>query len=363
LGDFDFHGSENSGIIRGTGDISGTADTDTHCKTTFSPPAETTLTTYRKISYTIAKSGQSLYLLACTAHWKPTAGTRFRAFVAATSKEADSQERAQAVLATGAGHWSDCPAFGIGDRYALRIHNASEAWIDGSAGNNPIKLEYLGSSALSVSNTQPQATPTAHTQPQSTAITEPTGVATALAINSTPSGADIQLDGNFVGNTPSTLRVQPGKHYIVVKKQGFQDWVREMAFSGGNVTLNAELVAGSATPSEITPAKNQYNVTAVPMTAAVTVPATQMPPGWIGVSTKKFGAGGALIVSVVSDGPASKGGLKTGDVITQLNGINIGENDFDAEIAHYKPGSTVRIGYMRNAWAFEATLTVSRMPM
>jgi hypothetical protein len=68
------------------------------------------------------------------------------------------------------------------------------------------------------------------------------GAASNLAISSTPVGADIFLDQNFMGNTPSTVSAQPGKHSISVRKAGFQDWVREMNLSGGTITLNAELL-------------------------------------------------------------------------------------------------------------------------
>ena len=54
------------------GDFSGTAYTNTHCGTTFSPPSESTLTTYRKVNYTIVKGKQALYLLSCTQTWEPT---------------------------------------------------------------------------------------------------------------------------------------------------------------------------------------------------------------------------------------------------------------------------------------------------
>lgn len=63
----------------------------------------------------------------------------------------------------------------------------------------------------------------------------------ALSIDSTPTGADIEIDGNFAGNTPSTLNLAPGKHAIVVKKKGFADWSRTMNITGGAVHLNAEL--------------------------------------------------------------------------------------------------------------------------
>lgn len=72
-----------------------------------------------------------------------------------------------------------------------------------------------------------------------------TGVASNVAISSAPTGADIYLDQNFVGNTPSTINVPPGKHSISVRKTGFQDWARDMNFAGGTITLNAVLAPGS----------------------------------------------------------------------------------------------------------------------
>jgi hypothetical protein len=73
--------------------------------------------------------------------------------------------------------------------------------------------------------------------------------ASNVAISSAPSGADIYLDQNFVGNTPSTISVPSGKHSVSVRKTGFQDWTRDMNFSGGAITLNALLATGSNTAS------------------------------------------------------------------------------------------------------------------
>jgi PEGA domain len=70
-----------------------------------------------------------------------------------------------------------------------------------------------------------------------------------LTINSTPIGADIYVDQNFVGNTPSTVNAPSGKHSVTVRKPGFQDWVREMTLSGGTITLTAELIPGSTVPT------------------------------------------------------------------------------------------------------------------
>jgi hypothetical protein len=54
--------------------------------------------------------------------------------------------------------------------------------------------------------------------------------------------ADIEVDGSFVGNTPSDVQVTEGEHTISVRKVGFKDWERKLKVSGGSsVHLNAEL--------------------------------------------------------------------------------------------------------------------------
>lgn len=79
--------------------------------------------------------------------------------------------------------------------------------------------------------------------PASAAASAPASSASAkLSVTSAPVGADIMVDGNFVGNTPSDVQLPEGEHTIVVKKSGFKEWQRKMKISGGsNVHLNAEM--------------------------------------------------------------------------------------------------------------------------
>jgi hypothetical protein len=63
----------------------------------------------------------------------------------------------------------------------------------------------------------------------------------SLVIDSSPPSADIEIDGAFVGNTPSTVSVAPGSHQIAVKKKGFTDWTKTLNITGGTVHLNVEL--------------------------------------------------------------------------------------------------------------------------
>jgi hypothetical protein len=67
-------------------------------------------------------------------------------------------------------------------------------------------------------------------------------VSAKLQIGSTPPGADIEVDGNFVGSTPSEVQVGDGDHMVIVKKSGFKNWERKLkSSSGSSVSLNAEL--------------------------------------------------------------------------------------------------------------------------
>ncbi|HXZ32864.1 MAG TPA: PEGA domain-containing protein [Terriglobales bacterium] len=62
-----------------------------------------------------------------------------------------------------------------------------------------------------------------------------------LQISSTPAGADIEIDGNYVGNTPSTVVASAGQHEISVKKPGFKPWQRKIAVSAGQINVSASL--------------------------------------------------------------------------------------------------------------------------
>jgi hypothetical protein len=69
----------------------------------------------------------------------------------------------------------------------------------------------------------------------------PPAAPASFSIDSVPTGADIEIDGSFVGNTPSTVSVTPGSHQIAVKKKGFAPWTKTVSVTGGTIHLNAEL--------------------------------------------------------------------------------------------------------------------------
>lgn len=89
------------------------------------------------------------------------------------------------------------------------------------------------------------ADPPSDPKPAAAAPAAPAAPASApkIEVSSTPDGADIEVDGNFVGNTPSAIELAPGDHVVRVSKAGYATWEKRVRVTGGEVRLAAELVA------------------------------------------------------------------------------------------------------------------------
>jgi hypothetical protein len=101
-----------------------------------------------------------------------------------------------------------------------------------------------GDVKMDIAKFQPAVPPDAVAQGAAANGADENGASTSakLQLGSDPPGADIEVDGSFVGNTPSDVQVAEGEHTITVKKAGFKDWERTLKItSGSNVHLNAEL--------------------------------------------------------------------------------------------------------------------------
>ncbi len=59
-------------------------------------------------------------------------------------------------------------------------------------------------------------------------------VLATVALSSTPVGADITVDGKYVGSTPSTIKLKAGDHDIKIEKSGFKAWQRTMTVEAGS---------------------------------------------------------------------------------------------------------------------------------
>ena len=71
---------------------------------------------------------------------------------------------------------------------------------------------------------------------------------------------------------------------------------------------------------------------------------------------------GAVVTDVSSDSPGSKAGLKTGDVITELNGKQVNDaGDLQMKVDQKQPGDTVQLSVMRNGKTLNLPVTLGSM--
>jgi hypothetical protein len=129
-----------------------------------------------------------------------------------------------AMVATGIIFFPAAPLFLFMHGKDINIPKGTEitAYV---AGNIPLdKVRFQGGEPAS------GASPTAGT-----------GSQTAVTISSTPASADVEVDGKFVGNTPSTIPLAAGEHSIKVTKKGYKPWERKLNVAGGAANLSAEL--------------------------------------------------------------------------------------------------------------------------
>lgn len=63
-----------------------------------------------------------------------------------------------------------------------------------------------------------------------------------ILVTSVPEAADVFVDDSFVGNTPATLRLSPGKHTIKVSQAGYKSWTKDLSvIASSEVNLRAAL--------------------------------------------------------------------------------------------------------------------------
>jgi len=100
--------------------------------------------------------------------------------------------------------------------------------------------EILQERGLQLSNIRVELDHTKHDSfTQFSPVAPPQAIVT---INSTPAGADLEVDGEFLGNTPSVVPLAVGERMIRLTKKGFQSWERKLrVLSGGKQTIVADL--------------------------------------------------------------------------------------------------------------------------
>jgi len=220
----------------------------------------------------------------------------------------------------------------------------------------------------------------------------PSTAETTAEILSDPSGADIEIDGSFVGSTPSSVGIAAGEHTVRVSKNGYKRWERTLRSSTGNIKIAAALepipAASVGTASVVAQARganqssgNQSSPSApgtgsskddsqlTASVSAIRVPdpaasSSSSPPEetLIGVSfagNPTVRHDGVEISGVQPKGPADSIDIRSGDIVLALDGHYLFTIDeVRAELLRYKPGTRLLIRYRRNQFISENYLAL-----
>jgi hypothetical protein len=155
------------------------------------------------------------------------------------------------MVATSLIVWPAAPVFLLMHGKDVTIPKGTEvtAYISGDVKLDLAKFEPapLVPAAAPVPATQqvPAASPAATPNAGPTDATPDQTAAAELEVSSTPDGADIEIDGNFVGSTSSTVGVAAGPHQLSVKKAGFKPWERKITVSSGHIKIDVALESQS----------------------------------------------------------------------------------------------------------------------
>jgi serine protease Do len=86
----------------------------------------------------------------------------------------------------------------------------------------------------------------------------------------------------------------------------------------------------------------------------------QFREGLSGAVNRVYGfKNGVLVQEIQPGGPAEKAGLKAGDIITSIDGHAVKDgDDLVNEIASRRPGSSIRLGYVRDGKPADATVAI-----
>jgi len=196
-----------SGYISSGGNISASETTSNTCSTTYTPPTNENIDIQKPVVFILAETDDSRMVLTCTRNVR----------------------------------WSQCHALSPGVFLARNDNGHFE--VEAHFGKDKkewVKFDVVQQTAISRQQAQTPPGPQVPAAVGANIVPAPCGQA-QLQIASTPDGADIEIDGNFVGNTPSTVGLSPGQHGISVKKPGFKPWERKVTVSSGQVNVNAVL--------------------------------------------------------------------------------------------------------------------------
>jgi PEGA domain len=159
----------------------------------------------------------------------------------------DNNSKSYTISCTVDSIWSKCVSLPVGTTLnAQWAKHGITIWYPNTKGGESKQTYSIVSPESQTSRNAPSATST-QVAPSAASGKDASVSATAAEkvkcnFTSTPSGAEIMLDGKYVGNTPSIIALDPGTHVVGMGLPGFAKWKRELTvLSGSDISVSAEL--------------------------------------------------------------------------------------------------------------------------
>jgi hypothetical protein len=84
--------------------------------------------------------------------------------------------------------------------------------------------------------------------------TPPAADHAAVTFTSLPALAEIEVDGKYVGNTRSNLRLAPGTYQVTIKRDGYRPWTRTIEVTAGSeIAVHADLHSNKPVATKTAP--------------------------------------------------------------------------------------------------------------
>jgi hypothetical protein len=161
-----------------------------------------------------------------------------KGFVANASVEPEGDSKATLIINV---QTKDGFSWGAGDRMADKFYQQ----VGDELAGDPQQRSAVKAQEKAIAVPDPKAVPAEPSMTAGPSVVPVSAVSSgkgSITVSSTPDGADVYVDDNFVGNAPATLKLFPGKHTVKVSQDGYKAWTKDIAvFADSDVNLKAAL--------------------------------------------------------------------------------------------------------------------------